>query len=161
MRAGNPDQSPTHPGLRAHTKPSITVITIIYSQVTRRGDVRNGIDFIGSYLCDTFYLRRDTQKLVVVNNICTGPFENIAHSGSPLPPSDVLFDERPQLWIRNASERFSIPCRFLRSNSQMMAAAHGMDCRYWAGRDDRTPSICRIRSRRGHALSSAASAATP
>lgn len=66
-------------GLRAHTKPSLTVITIIYSQVTRRDDVRNGVDFIGSHFCDAFYFENDTQKLVVVDNICTGPFENIAH----------------------------------------------------------------------------------
>jgi hypothetical protein len=41
--------------------------------------VRNCVDFIGSYLCDDFYLENDTQKLVVV-----GPFENIADIRMPV-----------------------------------------------------------------------------
>lgn len=46
--------------------------------------MRNCVDFIGSYLCDDFYLENDTQKLVVVDNLCTGPFENIADIRMPV-----------------------------------------------------------------------------
>lgn len=86
----NSDQSPIHPGLRAHTKPSITVITIIYSQVTKRDDVRNCVDFIGSHLCDDFYLENETHKLVVVDNLCTGSFENITHIRMPVSTGNLI-----------------------------------------------------------------------
>ena len=56
--------------------------------------MRNGVSFIGSHLCDDFYFENDTQKLAVVDNLCTGPFENIAHFKDPVfPLSDMLFDE--------------------------------------------------------------------
>lgn len=47
------------------------------------------------------YLGSDIQKLAVIDNLCTRPFENITHFKDPVfPPSDMLFDEAPQLSIR-------------------------------------------------------------
>lgn len=49
--------------------------------------------FIGSHVTN-FYLGSDVQKPVVVDNLCTGPFENIAHIKPPLPQSDMLLDQQ-------------------------------------------------------------------
>lgn len=50
--------------------------------------------FIGSHVTN-FYLGSDVQKPVVVNNLSTGSFENIAHiKPPPLPPSDMLLDQQ-------------------------------------------------------------------
>ena len=136
----NSDQSPIHPGLRAHTKPSITVITIIYSQVTKRDDVRNCVDFIGSHLPDDFYLEKDTQKLVVVDNLCTGPFENITHI------LDARFHRQPQLpgsGTRRRGSRYHAGS-FDRTR-KWRRPSHG-DSRDRAGRHDRATIGCSIRS---------------
>lgn len=41
--------------------------------------VSGGAGFIGSHLCDRLLLRTDIEKLVVVDNLWTGLFENISH----------------------------------------------------------------------------------
>ncbi|MGO7203364.1 NAD-dependent epimerase/dehydratase family protein, partial [Rhizobium ruizarguesonis] len=45
--------------------------------------ISGGAGFIGSHLCDRLLLRTDIQKLVVVDNLWTGLFENIAHIRDP------------------------------------------------------------------------------
>ncbi|MBY5915850.1 hypothetical protein ACU8NH_16795 [Rhizobium leguminosarum] len=52
--------------------------------------MRNRVGFIGSHLCDDFYLKDDTQKLVVVDNLCTGPFENITHIRMPVSTGNLI-----------------------------------------------------------------------
>ncbi|MGO7670194.1 hypothetical protein ACC817_06500 [Rhizobium ruizarguesonis] len=63
--------------------------------------MRNWVDFIGSHLCDAFYLENDIQKLVVADNLCTEPFENIAHI------REARFHRQPQLSVSRTRRRGS------------------------------------------------------
>lgn len=69
------------------------------------------------------YLGSNTQKLAVIDNLCTGPFENIAHFKDPVfPLSDMLFDEAHLSSRSELVGEVLDTMQILRSNPQMLAA---------------------------------------